>query len=96
MASWPPAQAQLTHRLGFFTLGVENGELELGSNFRLVAGDKQQIQRQIVLAFFIQALRINSQTPAFTTVNSLAASTLFLSVLSVSYTHLTLPTIYSV
>ena len=30
----------LTHGLGFFTLGVEYGELELGSNFRLVARDE--------------------------------------------------------
>ena len=53
----------LTHGFGLLSLGVEDGELELGTHLSLGAADQQQVKRQVVFALFIQTLGIHTQTP---------------------------------
>lgn len=53
-----------THSFGFFSLGIQDGELELGPNLTLWTADQQQVERQVIFAFLIQPLRVYSQTPA--------------------------------
>lgn len=53
----------LTHGFGLLSLGVEDGELELGTHLCLWTADQQQVERQVVFALLIQPLGIHSQTP---------------------------------
>lgn len=53
----------LTHGFGLLSLGVEDGEFELGAHLGLRTADQQQVERQVVFALLVQALRIHSQTP---------------------------------
>lgn len=55
--------SRLTHGFGLLSLGVEDGELELGAHLGLWTADQQQVERQVVFALLIQALGIHSQTP---------------------------------
>lgn len=53
----------LTHGFGLLSLGVEDGELELGTHLCLWTADQQQVERQVVFTLLIQTLGIHSQTP---------------------------------
>lgn len=53
----------LTHGFCLLSLGIENGELELGAHLGLRTADQQQVERQVVFALLIQAFGIHSQTP---------------------------------
>ena len=49
--------------LGLLSLGVEDAELELGADFRLVALHEEEVETQVVLGLLIQPLRIDPQAP---------------------------------
>ena len=53
----------LAHGLGLLALGVQNAELELGAHLALETGDEQQVEREVVLALFVEAARIHAQAP---------------------------------
>lgn len=57
----PPKR--LTHGFGLLSLGIEDGELELGTHLCLWTADQQQVERQVVFTLLIQTFRIHSQTP---------------------------------
>lgn len=54
---------RLTHGFGLLSLGIEDGELELGTHLCLWTADQQQVERQVVFTLLIQTFRIHSQTP---------------------------------
>ena len=58
-----PISSLAFHSLGFLLLGVQYAELKLRPHFRLVAGDQEEIQGQVVLGVFIQPFRIYPQAP---------------------------------
>lgn len=53
------------HRFGLFPFGIQNGKLELGSDLGLVAGDEEEVERQVVLRFFIQPLWVDPKINLF-------------------------------
>lgn len=53
----------LTHGFGLLALGVEDGELELGSDLGLWTADQQQVEGQVVFALLVQAFGVHTQTP---------------------------------
>jgi hypothetical protein len=53
----------LTHGLSFFSFGIEDREFEFGSHFRFVTRHQQQVERQVIFTFLIQAFGVDSQTP---------------------------------
>ena len=57
------AEGRLTHGFGLLSLGVEDGELELGTDLALGTADQEQVEGQVVLALLIQPLGVNAQAP---------------------------------
>ena len=58
-----PISSLAFHSLSLLLLRVQNAELKLRSHFRLVAGDQEEIEGQVVLGVFIQPFRIYPQAP---------------------------------
>lgn len=48
----------LTHGLGLLSLGVEDGELELGTHLALGTADQEQVEGQVVFTLLVQAFRV--------------------------------------
>lgn len=57
------AHFALTHGFGLLSLGVEDGELELGTHLGLRTADQQQVEGQVIFTLLVQALGIHPQTP---------------------------------
>ena len=51
------------HGLGLLFLGVEYAELEFGPHFRLVAGDQEEVEGEVVLRVFVKSLGVDPQAP---------------------------------
>ena len=58
-----PISSLAFHSLSLLLLRVQNAELKLRPHFRLVAGDQEEIEGQVVLGVFIQPFRIYPQAP---------------------------------
>ena len=58
-----PVCALTLHGLGLLFLGVEYAELELGPHLRLVAGDQEEVEGEVVLRVFVKSLGVDPQAP---------------------------------
>ena len=58
-----PVRSLTFHSLGLLFFGVEYAELEFGPHFRLVAGDQEEVEGEVVLGVLVKSLWVDPQAP---------------------------------